>query len=148
MARGDADEASDVGLMVTLPLGRTGLALGALVADVQDLPGPAGGSGDGAKPAPGTPRASAGRSGRSSEEVKRSRCLANGRDGQDCEDVPCGKTVRIGCKLAYYQAKLRTIAHGLEKAGMVAPEEADCGSSEQVSESGLRAPRSPDGRAS
>lgn len=39
MARGDADEASDVDLLVTLPPGRTGLALGALLMDVQDLLG-------------------------------------------------------------------------------------------------------------
>lgn len=37
MARGDADDASDVDLLVTLPPGRTGLALGALLMDVQDL---------------------------------------------------------------------------------------------------------------
>ncbi len=37
MARGDADETSDVDLLVTLPLGRTGLALGGLLMDVQDL---------------------------------------------------------------------------------------------------------------
>ena len=37
MARGDADEASDVDLLVTLPSGLTGLALGALLMDVQDL---------------------------------------------------------------------------------------------------------------
>ncbi len=37
MARGDADEASDVDLLVTLPPRRTGLALGALLMDVQDL---------------------------------------------------------------------------------------------------------------
>lgn len=37
MARGDADEASDVDLVVTLPLGRSGLALGALLMDVQDF---------------------------------------------------------------------------------------------------------------
>ncbi len=39
MARGDADEASDVDLLVTLPPRRTGLALGALLMDVQDLLG-------------------------------------------------------------------------------------------------------------
>lgn len=39
MARGDADEASDVDLLVVLPSGRTGLALGALLMDVQDLLG-------------------------------------------------------------------------------------------------------------
>lgn len=39
MARGDADYASDVDLLVTLPPGRTGLALGALLMDVQDLLG-------------------------------------------------------------------------------------------------------------
>lgn len=37
MARGDADENSDVDLLVTLPPDRTGLALGALLVDVQDL---------------------------------------------------------------------------------------------------------------
>ena len=37
MARGDADHASDVDLLVSLPSGRTGLALGALLMDVQDL---------------------------------------------------------------------------------------------------------------
>ncbi len=39
MARGDADEASDIDLLVTLPPGRTGLALGALLMDAQDLLG-------------------------------------------------------------------------------------------------------------
>ncbi len=41
MARGDADahERSDVDLLVNLPAGRTGLALGALLMDVQDLLG-------------------------------------------------------------------------------------------------------------
>ena len=39
MARGDADERSDVDLLVTLPVGKTGLALGALLRDVQDLQG-------------------------------------------------------------------------------------------------------------
>lgn len=39
MARGDADDASDVDLLVTLPPGCTGLALGALLMDVQDLLG-------------------------------------------------------------------------------------------------------------
>ena len=39
MARGDADEGSDVDLLVTLPKGRSGLALGALLMDVQDLLG-------------------------------------------------------------------------------------------------------------
>lgn len=39
MARGDADEGSDVDLLVTLPVGKTGLALGALLMDVQDLQG-------------------------------------------------------------------------------------------------------------
>ena len=39
MARGDADDASDVDLLVTLPPERTGLALGALLMDVQDLLG-------------------------------------------------------------------------------------------------------------
>ncbi len=37
MARGDATGDSDVDLLVTLPPGRTGLALGALVMDAQDL---------------------------------------------------------------------------------------------------------------
>ena len=37
MARGDADETSDVDLLVTLPPGRTGLALGGLLMDVQKL---------------------------------------------------------------------------------------------------------------
>ncbi len=41
MARDDADarERSDVDLLVTLPAGRTGLALGALLMDVQELLG-------------------------------------------------------------------------------------------------------------
>lgn len=41
MARGDVDvqERSDVDLLVNLPAGRTGLALGALLMDVQDLLG-------------------------------------------------------------------------------------------------------------
>ncbi len=37
MARGDADDAGDVDLLVSLPPGKTGLALGALLMDVQDL---------------------------------------------------------------------------------------------------------------
>ena len=37
MARGDADETGDVDLLVTLPPGRTGLALGGLLMDVQKL---------------------------------------------------------------------------------------------------------------
>ena len=37
MARGDANENSDVDLLVTLPPGKTGLALGGLLMDVQDL---------------------------------------------------------------------------------------------------------------
>lgn len=37
MARGDANDASDVDLLVTLPSGRSGLALGALLMDVQTL---------------------------------------------------------------------------------------------------------------
>ena len=37
MARGDADDASDVDLLVSLPPGRTGLALGGLLMDVQHL---------------------------------------------------------------------------------------------------------------
>ena len=39
MARGDADEGSDVDLLVTLPKDQSGLALGALLMDVQDLLG-------------------------------------------------------------------------------------------------------------
>ncbi len=39
MARGDADESSDVDLLVNLPEGQSGLALGALLMDVQDLLG-------------------------------------------------------------------------------------------------------------
>ena len=41
MARDDADarERSDVDLLVTLPASRTGLALGALLMDVQELLG-------------------------------------------------------------------------------------------------------------
>ena len=39
MARGDVDEQSDVDLLVNLPAGKTGLALGALLMDVQDLLG-------------------------------------------------------------------------------------------------------------
>lgn len=37
MARGDAGDASDVDLLVALRPGKTGLALGALLTDVQDL---------------------------------------------------------------------------------------------------------------
>ena len=37
MARGAATEASDVDLLVSLPPDRTGLALGGLLMDVQDL---------------------------------------------------------------------------------------------------------------
>ncbi len=37
MARGDAGDASDVDLLVSLPPDKTGLALGALLTDVQDL---------------------------------------------------------------------------------------------------------------
>lgn len=37
MARGDAHDASDVDLLVSLPPERTGLALGGLLMDVQDL---------------------------------------------------------------------------------------------------------------
>lgn len=37
MTRGDADDASDVDLLVSLSSGRTGLALGALLMDVQGL---------------------------------------------------------------------------------------------------------------
>ena len=39
MARGDADDSSDVDLLVSLPPERTGLALGGLLMDVQDLLG-------------------------------------------------------------------------------------------------------------
>lgn len=39
MARGDANEESDVDLLVTLPPGVSGLALGGLLMDVQDLTG-------------------------------------------------------------------------------------------------------------
>ncbi len=39
MARGDVDDESDVDLLVSLPQGKTGLALGALLMDVQDLLG-------------------------------------------------------------------------------------------------------------
>ena len=37
MARGDVDDTSDVDLLVSLPPERTGLALGGLLMDVQDL---------------------------------------------------------------------------------------------------------------
>ena len=37
MARGDADADSDVDLLVSLSPGKTGLALGGLLMDVQDL---------------------------------------------------------------------------------------------------------------
>ena len=37
MVRGDADDASDVDLLVSLPPDKTGLALGGLLMDVQDL---------------------------------------------------------------------------------------------------------------
>ncbi len=37
MARDDADDASDVDLLVELPEGTSGLALGGLLMDVQDL---------------------------------------------------------------------------------------------------------------
>ncbi len=37
IARGDAGDASDVDLLVSLPLGTSGLALGGLLMDVQDL---------------------------------------------------------------------------------------------------------------
>ncbi|MXW72443.1 MAG: nucleotidyltransferase family protein [Chloroflexi bacterium] len=39
MVRNDANEFSDVDLLVSLPAGRTGLALGAFLMDVQDLLG-------------------------------------------------------------------------------------------------------------
>ncbi len=37
MARGDATDASDIDLLVSLPPDRTGLALGGLLVDAQDL---------------------------------------------------------------------------------------------------------------
>ena len=37
MVRGDADDTSDVDLLVSLPPDKTGLALGGLLMDVQDL---------------------------------------------------------------------------------------------------------------
>lgn len=37
MARGDADAESDIDLLVALPPGRSGLALGGLLMDVQEL---------------------------------------------------------------------------------------------------------------
>ncbi len=37
MVRGDADDASDVDLLVSLPEGKSGLVLGGLLMDVQDL---------------------------------------------------------------------------------------------------------------
>ena len=37
MVRGDADDASDVDLLVSLPPHRTGLSLGALLVEVQEL---------------------------------------------------------------------------------------------------------------
>lgn len=37
MAREDADDASDVDLLVSLPKDKSGLALGGLLMDVQDL---------------------------------------------------------------------------------------------------------------
>ncbi|MGH8479271.1 MAG: nucleotidyltransferase family protein [Gammaproteobacteria bacterium] len=39
MVRGDADENSDVDLLVTLPPGVSGLASGGLLMDVQDITG-------------------------------------------------------------------------------------------------------------
>ncbi|MDD5297613.1 MAG: nucleotidyltransferase family protein [Rhodocyclaceae bacterium] len=39
MARDDADEASDVDLLVEVPPGTSGLALGALLLDAQDMLG-------------------------------------------------------------------------------------------------------------
>jgi uncharacterized protein len=39
MARGDANAESDIDLLVTLPPGRSGLALGGLLMDVQELTG-------------------------------------------------------------------------------------------------------------
>ena len=64
MARGDADtkELSDVDLLVTLPAGRTGLALGALLMDVQELVGAARGRGDRGVASPGISRTGAERS--------------------------------------------------------------------------------------
>ena len=38
MARDDADDTADVGLLVSLPPQRTGLSLGAMLMDVQELP--------------------------------------------------------------------------------------------------------------
>lgn len=37
MARGDADDASDVDLLVSLAPNKTGLALGALLVDLEEL---------------------------------------------------------------------------------------------------------------
>ena len=37
MVRGDEDDTSDIDLLVSLPPDKTGLALGALLMDVQDL---------------------------------------------------------------------------------------------------------------
>lgn len=37
MARDDADDSSDIDLLVTLPPGKSGLALGGLLLDVQEL---------------------------------------------------------------------------------------------------------------
>ncbi len=37
MARGDADDDSDIDLLVSLPPGKSGLVLGGLLMDVQDL---------------------------------------------------------------------------------------------------------------
>ena len=39
MARGDADDSSDVDLLVSLPEGVSGLVLGGLLMDVRDLLG-------------------------------------------------------------------------------------------------------------
>lgn len=39
MARGDAEADSDIDLLVSLPPGRSGLALGGLLMDVQELTG-------------------------------------------------------------------------------------------------------------
>lgn len=39
MARGDADHESDIDLLVSLPPGRSGLALGGFLMDVQELTG-------------------------------------------------------------------------------------------------------------
>ena len=50
MARGNAGDDSDVDLLVSLPPGKSGLVLGGLLMDVQDLLQPPGRSGDRARP--------------------------------------------------------------------------------------------------